>query len=95
MTKYRMLGKRILVRRDPPDESGGMILLPDEVRKPPRWATVEAIGPEVNNVKVGDRVAIHEYSGVYLEVSDLASVENSSDLIVLQDHEEILAVKED
>jgi len=85
---YKILGMKILIKRDPVLEQDGLYI-PDDVRKPPRTGRVLSVGPLVTNVFVGERVVISEYAGNFLETTqDLTP----SDLIVLRDHEEILAV---
>lgn len=86
----RTIGDKILVQRDPKEEpQAGHLLLPDEVKKPPRTGTVLAVGDEVTCIVVGEKVFFHEYAGHFLKESqDL----EESDLIVMRE-DEILAIE--
>ena len=85
---YRVLFDRILVRRDPEQENETGVLMPHDVKKPPKIGVVLNTGAEVKYLKVGDRIIFSEYSGYYLQTnSDLCD----PDLIVMRE-DEILAV---
>lgn len=86
----RTISDKILVKRDPKQEAiAGQLLLPDEVRKPPRTGIVIAVGDEVTKVRQGEKVFFHEYAGYFLKESqDL----EESDLIVMR-QDEVLAVE--
>lgn len=86
--KYRVLGERVLIQRDPPEEDGH-ILMPHNVKKKPKTGIVLSVGPNIKEVKVGDRVAFNEYAGYFLETSQDFE---ESDLIVMR-QDEILAVE--
>jgi len=89
MTAYRLIGDRILVRRDPkPDESDGLVM-PDEVRSPPRSGIIEGIGDEVAKVTLGERVLFSAYAGIELETTTDFTI---SDLIVMRE-DEILVIE--
>lgn len=51
-----MLHDRILIQRDEAQDRIGSILLPETSQERPVCGTVKAVGPEVSEVKVGDRV---------------------------------------
>ena len=87
---YRVLGDKVLVRRDPESIREGSLLLPSEVIKAPRVGEVISVGEEVARVKLGERVVFHEYAGHFLKVDqDL----DETDLIVMRE-DEILAVED-
>ena len=89
MKKYRVLGERVLIQRDPEEEQG-YVLMPVNVKKKPKSGVVLSIGSKVTEeIAVGDRVAFNEFAGYFLETStDL----EESDLIVMR-QDEILAVE--
>ena len=63
-------GKRILVRRD--EAKGGVsehgIVTPDSVEKDQKaYGTVVAIGADIDDIKVGDRVVYGMYAGEDIE----------------------------
>ena len=62
----------ILVRReirsDQPAISAGGVLLPDVAKFPPRGARVVAVGPDVNEVELGDWVYLRRHS--FEEIGD-------------------------
>ena len=90
MPNYRVLCDKILVLRDPKQETmTGGIILTDDLAKPPRSGEVLAVGDLVTRVAVGERVVFSEYAGYFLDVSqDLAE----SDYIVMR-VDEVLAVE--
>jgi len=86
---YRVLGDKVLVRRDPEYQQEGGLLLPSDVKKAPRVGEILSIGEEVTRVKLGERVVFHEYAGHFLKADqDL----DETDLIVMRE-DEILAVE--
>ena len=88
--EYRVLGDKVLVRRDPERSQEGGLLLPSDVIKAPRVGEVLSTGEEVIRIVVGDRVVFHEYAGHFLK-ADQNLVE--TDLIVMRE-DEILAVED-
>lgn len=89
MKKYRVLGEKVLVQRDP-EEAQGHVLMPVNVKKKPKSGVVLCVGPEVTyDVKEGDRISFNEFAGYFLDEStDL----EESDLIVMR-QDEILVVE--
>lgn len=64
-------GKNILIERDAEGsrESENGIITPDNVEQEQKaFGTVMAVGPEVTDVKKGDRVIYGVYSGEQIEV---------------------------
>ena len=87
---YRVLGDKVLVRRDSENSREGSLLLPSEVVKAPRVGEVISVGEEVARVKLGERVVFHEYAGHFLKVDQNL---DETDLIVMRE-DEILAVED-
>ena len=65
-------GDRLYVILDEPKESVGSIILPERHSERSRVATVSAIGEDVKHIKVGDKVLISYYTGVFIHLPDLA-----------------------
>jgi chaperonin GroES len=62
-TPITPLGDRVVaVREAAQTKTASGIYLPDNAKEKPVVATVTAIGPDVTNVKVGDRILYKEYS---------------------------------
>lgn len=86
--KYLVIFDRILVRRDPEVVNTTTVLMPHDVKKPPKTGLVIEVGPETKYIKTGARVVFSEYSGYYLQTTqDL----EDPDLIVMRE-DEILAI---
>lgn len=67
--KITPLGDRILVKPD--DEAAeqqGGIYLPDSAKEKPQQGTAVSVGPDVENVKKGDRVLLPRYGGTEVSV---------------------------
>ncbi len=63
------LGDRIVaVREAAKTQTASGIYLPDNAKEKPVVAKVEAIGKEVKNVKVGDKILYKEYSTTELKI---------------------------
>ena len=87
-------GKQILVKQDEEKsrESEHGILTPDNVEQEQKAiGTVIAVGPEIKDVKKGDRVIYGAYAG---EKIKLAESEEEVDFVLLFD-EDVLAFIED
>ena len=65
------LGDRVLVRRVPADTmSEGGIFIPDNAKEKPIFADVVGVGPDVRDVRPGDRVIFAKYTGSEVTVED-------------------------
>ena len=86
----RVLGNNVLVKRDEIEKYKGMIELPDIVipalEKVSPKGTVVAVGKEVKEIKVGNRVYFQQFGGSYLE--------KDQNLLILRE-EEILGFVDD
>ena len=56
------LADRVVAVKEAPQEKTASGILLGEAKETPNTATVSAIGPDVKNVKVGDRIIYKEYS---------------------------------
>jgi len=70
-TKIVPRGKNVLVKRDEaePRETESGLVVPESVEKEQKaFGTVAAVGPEITDVKKGDRVVYGAYAGEDIEV---------------------------
>ena len=49
----------------------GRIVIPDKASTPSRIGTVQAVGPDIKDLKPGDRVLVSYYSGVAIDMPEL------------------------
>jgi chaperonin GroES len=62
--RFRPLGARVLVRRIGEESvTSGGIIIPELAREKPQEGEVTAVGPEVRDLKVSDRVLFGKWSG--------------------------------
>ena len=67
--KIQTVGSKLIVEQDKPKEmSDGGVYIPDQSRKLPGKGTVICIGPDVQEVAVGDVVFFNQYDGNLLEL---------------------------
>ena len=73
MLEVLMRTDRILVKQlESEDVTEGGIILPDQSKIKQAWGIVELIGPDVEGISEGDRVAFADFSGVGVELEDAA-----------------------
>lgn len=76
---------RVFIRLDTKTATTGGILLPETIEQRNNVGTVESIGPEVQSVKVGDRVLFHVFDDLPSHDKDVIVVRESSLLGVFED----------
>ena len=78
--------KKIVVRRDPPEEKHGSIIIPTQHQRKPHTGTITALGPDVdkNNLDLGLRVMFAEYSGTQFTIG--------TDNYIVMEQTEVIAV---
>ena len=65
------LGDRVVaVREKAAEKTASGIYLPDNAKEKPLAAKVEAVGKDVKDVKVGDRILYKEYSTTEVTIND-------------------------
>ena len=58
----------VAVREAVATKTASGIYLPDNAKEKPTMATVKAIGPDVKQLKVGDKIVYKEYSTTELKI---------------------------
>jgi co-chaperonin GroES (HSP10) len=56
MPSYRLKGKRVVVKAEPPGERIGSIWIPDRAQQQPLVGVIVLVGDKVTTVQVGERV---------------------------------------
>ncbi len=83
-TPIKPLGDRVVaVREEAKTQTASGIYLPDSSKEKPVMAEVKAVGTEVKNVKVGDKIIYKEYSTTELKI-------DSTEFLIVRE-EDILA----
>jgi chaperonin GroES len=68
-TTLKPLGDRVVATREVvSNKTASGLYLPETAKEKPVVATVVAVGPEVKNLKKGDRIVYKEYSTTELKV---------------------------
>ena len=66
---FKPLGERVLVERLVEDtKTASGIIIPDNAKEKPLMGVVKAIGSEVKDVKVNDKVVFGKYSGTEVKL---------------------------
>lgn len=70
-TPIKPLADRVVaVREEAVSKTTSGLYLPDNAKEKPVVARVEAIGPGVKSLKVGDRIVYKEYTTTELKIND-------------------------
>ncbi|MBI3604284.1 MAG: co-chaperone GroES [Nitrospirae bacterium] len=68
---FQPLGDRVFITyTEEMERTAGGIYVPETAKEKPQRGTVEAIGKDVKNLKVGDQVLFDKYSGSKLRIDD-------------------------
>lgn len=71
-TPIKPLADRVVaVREKAQQTTASGLYLPDNAKEKPVVAKIEAIGPDVKHLKVGDKIIYKEYSTTELKVDDV------------------------
>ncbi len=65
-----LAGRVVAVREEAQTKTASGLYLPDNAKEKPVIAKVEAVGPDVKSVKVGDRIVYKEYTTTDLKIGD-------------------------
>lgn len=63
-----VLGARILVKPDNHEEKSGPLYIPEGFKQPPCTGVIMEVGPDVKDLKQGERILYSLYAGTYLEI---------------------------
>lgn len=81
------IGKRVVIKRfEAEEKTASGIVIPVGSKEKPQLAEVLAVGSEVNEIKVGDKVVFKKYGGTEFEIDGQE--------VLIYDAEDILAVVE-
>lgn len=70
-TPIKPLADRVVaVREVAATKTASGLYLPDNAKEKPVMATIQAVGPDVASLKVGDRIVYKEYSTTELKIND-------------------------
>lgn len=68
-TPIKPLADRVVaIREEAKTQTASGIYLPDTAKEKPVFATVEAVGPDVKEIKKGDKIIYKDYSTTELKV---------------------------
>ncbi|HET8689937.1 MAG TPA: co-chaperone GroES [Candidatus Saccharimonadales bacterium] len=59
----------VAVRAEAETKTASGLYLPDNAKEKPAFAVVEAVGPEVKNLKKGDKIVYREYGPTELKIN--------------------------
>ncbi len=71
--KIRPLKDRVVVKysEEEVEKTAGGIIVPDVAKEKPQKGSVEAVGSEVKEIKVGNTVLFDKYSGSKIKINDV------------------------
>ena len=82
---FHPLGDRVFVAyTEEMERTSGGLYVPDTAKEKPQRGSVQAVGKDVKNLKVGDQVLFDKYSGTKLRVDE-------EDCLILKE-EDVLGV---
>lgn len=90
LLEIELFGDRVLIRRDKvvdQEVKHGSILLPNRVQEPPRTGVVVAVGVDVSELSIGDRV-MHERTGEIISLG-------GEDLLLLRENNFIMKLPDE
>ena len=78
----------VILRQEKPEETTSSgIILPGQTAERPQYATVIAIGPDVDDISINDKVIYSKYAGtqVTIEEDSCVIIKNSDILAIIKD----------
>ena len=82
---FKPLGDRVFVKfTDEAEKTAGGIYIPETAKEKPQKGKVEAVGKDVEEVKVGDIILFDKYAGSKIQMDD-------SDYLIIKE-EEVLGI---
>lgn len=65
------LQDRIVAKKEvPAEKTASGFFMPGDAKEKPSYATVESVGPDVKNIKKGDKIIFKEYSTTDIKLGD-------------------------
>lgn len=77
----------VAMREKPATQTASGLYLPDTAKEKPVFATVIAVGPDVEQLKVGNKIIYKEYSTTELTI-------DSQDYLILKEEDVLATVAE-
>ena len=68
--KLKPLNDRVVAKMEEPVTVSKAGILLGEAKEKPAYAVVEAVGPEVKEVKAGDKIVFKEYSTTEIKIDE-------------------------
>lgn len=84
MTLKPLKDRVVAFKEQPKEKTASGLLLPSDSKEKPAYAVVESVGPDVKEIKKGDKIVYKEYSGTNLKIE-------GKDYLVLEE-KDILAI---
>ena len=60
----------VAFKEQPKAKTASGLLLPSDSKEKPAYAIVESVGPDVKEIKKGDKIIIKDYSSTELKIDD-------------------------
>ena len=60
----------VAFKEQPKEKTASGLLLPSDSKEKPAYAIVESVGPDVKEIKKGDKIIIKDYSSTELKIDD-------------------------
>ena len=60
----------VAFKEQPKEKTASGLLLPSDSKEKPAYAVVESVGPDVKEIKKGDKIIIKDYSSNELKIDD-------------------------
>ncbi|MBQ3429889.1 co-chaperone GroES [Candidatus Saccharibacteria bacterium] len=70
MTLKPLKDRVVAFKEQPKEKTASGLLLPSDSKEKPAYAVVESVGPDVKEIKKGDKILYKEYSGTNVKIND-------------------------
>ncbi len=70
MTLKPLKDRVVAFKEQPKEKTASGLLLPSDSKEKPAYAVVESVGPDVKEIKKGDKIIYKEYSGTNVKIND-------------------------
>ena len=80
----------------PAEKTASGFFMPGDAKEKPSYATVESVGPDVKNIKKGDKIIFKEYSTTDIKLGDAQYlIVKEEDVLAILDYSERNTLKFD